>query len=118
MLIAEMDKLRKQNVELETANSKNMRALQDLQIQFDQLDYERNNLSKSYVEERDKRIKLEVGNQAKEVQTPRSQSVAVSSFSCILVFLLLNHKCCFQKTRVYRRARKQLLISEIIYIFD
>ncbi|KAL7064181.1 hypothetical protein AAHC03_04387 [Spirometra sp. Aus1] len=71
-LTAEVDRLKKQNIELEASNSKTKQALQDLQIKMDQLDYERSNLSRSYEEEREKRTRLEKelhGRDAK-MQTP------------------------------------------------
>ncbi|BHF62738.1 ethionine resistance protein [Sparganum proliferum] len=58
-LTAEVDRLKKQNIELEASNNKTKQALQDLQIKMDQLDYERSNLSRSYEEEREKRTRLE-----------------------------------------------------------
>nr|VZI39770.1 unnamed protein product [Spirometra erinaceieuropaei] len=77
-LTAEVDRLKKQNIELEASNNKTKQALQDLQIKMDQLDYERSNLSRSYEEEREKRTLLEKelhGRDAK-MQTPISTGPA------------------------------------------
>ncbi|VDK70290.1 unnamed protein product [Dibothriocephalus latus] len=74
-LTAEVDRLRKQNTELETTNSKTKQALQDLQIKLDQLDFERSNLNRSYEEEREKRTRLEKELQGRDAKMQKTVSM-------------------------------------------
>uniref|UniRef100_A0A5K3EGV4 GRIP domain-containing protein n=1 Tax=Mesocestoides corti TaxID=53468 RepID=A0A5K3EGV4_MESCO len=72
-LTLEAENLRKRNTELENELVTLRRRMQELQIQVDQLNYERENLNKSYDEELKKRVRLENLVAAKPVVAEPSQ---------------------------------------------
>ncbi|KAM7537145.1 hypothetical protein Aperf_G00000072080 [Anoplocephala perfoliata] len=75
ILTAEAESLRKRNTELENEMHTLQKRVQELQIQIDHLNYERENLSKSYEEEMKKRLKLEgsVANRSMEFTQKQSE---------------------------------------------